>query len=266
MVDDLLFAAEYAQVNSVKEYSVQEIPYKLAMDIVVANHYLHRKAPASFCYGMFDANENIIGVIVYGKPASPSLCEGICGKAYSKNVIELTRLWIMDGTPKNSESYLISKSLKLLPTNYSIVVSFAEVGAGHVGVVYQATNWIYTGLSAKRALWSLDGDKSGHARHRFDEYGGEKKAKEVFGDRMQKYYRPRKHRYVMFRGTAHAKKVLFAELKYKVYDYPKLVEKDMGGNKIMVLKLINPCDSCQQEKELSYYPETDMYHCDDCAG
>lgn len=24
------------------------------------------------------------------------------------------------------------------------------------------------------------------------------------------------------------------------------------------------CDSCLEELEVTYYPETDMYHCEDC--
>ena len=32
----------------------------------------------------------------------------------------------------------------------------------HIGTVYQATNWIYTGLSAKRTDWVIEGiDKHG---------------------------------------------------------------------------------------------------------
>ena len=64
-----------------------------------------------------------------------------------KNVLELTRLWIEDGTPKNTESFFISQCLKRACRE--IIVSFAQIDAGHVGTVYQATNWYYTGLSAK---------------------------------------------------------------------------------------------------------------------
>jgi hypothetical protein len=45
----------------------------------------------------------------------------------------------------------------MLATKHDIVVSYAEIEAGHTGVVYQATNWIYTGLSDRHAEWRLDG-------------------------------------------------------------------------------------------------------------
>ena len=40
-------------------------------------------------------------------------------------------------------------SLNLLPKPQAIV-SYADTSQGHHGYIYQATNWIYTGLSAKR--------------------------------------------------------------------------------------------------------------------
>ena len=39
---------------------------------------------------------------------------------------ELTRLWLYDKAPKNSESRLISESLKLLPKEIKLVLSYAD--------------------------------------------------------------------------------------------------------------------------------------------
>lgn len=202
-------------------YEVHPIPYKDAMAIVVENHYLHRRAPASFCFGLFDISGAILGTVVYGKPASPSLCKGVAGPEESSRVIELTRLWIADITPKNAESFLIGNSLKLLPAEYDIVVSFAEIGAGHLGIVYQATNWLYTGMSDRHVEWKLDGAGNKHSRHLFDEHGGVNGAKEFYGDRLQRLERPRKHRYVMLRGSKHRRKELREKLRYEVMPYPK---------------------------------------------
>ena len=202
------------------DYFIEQIPYQMAMEIIVANHYLHRKAPAMFCFGLFQGLE-IVGCIVYGKPASPALCVGVCGKEESSKVIELTRLWIEDGTPKNAESFLIGNTLKMLPTEFDIVVSYAEIGAGHVGTVYQATNWIYTGMSDKHVEWRLDGKSGKHNRHLFDEHGGINEAKKFYGSRMERHERGRKHRYIIFRGTKARKKQLNQKLRYKVQPYPK---------------------------------------------
>lgn len=202
-------------------YEVHPIPSSEALAVVVKNHYLHRRGPASHCYGLFDDMGAMVGVITYGKPASHSLCKGICGPEEEEHVIELTRLWIADITPKNAESFLISRSLKMLPPHIDIVVSFAEISAGHTGVVYQATNWIYTGMSDKHVIWLIDGETSKHQRHLFDSYGGITEAKKVLGDRMIRAERPRKHRYIMFRGSKTRRKELRKKLRYEVQSYPR---------------------------------------------
>lgn len=202
-------------------YEVHPIPYRDAMEMVVRHHYLHRKAPASFCYGLFDEMGSVVGVVVYGKPASPSLCRGVAGEDESARVLELTRLWIADVTPKNAESFLIGNSLKMLPDEFDIIVSFAEIDAGHSGVVYQATNWIYTGLSDRHVEWRLDGEKSKqHTRHLFDQFGGIEGAKKALGDRLVRAERPRKHRYVFLRGGRGRRRELLNKLRYQAQPYP----------------------------------------------
>jgi hypothetical protein len=137
-------------------YYIKQIEYKEAMDMVLKYHYLHRKAPCSFAFGLFEKLTNdMIGVIVYGTPSSAGVRKGICGIEEKNNVIELTRLWIKDGTPKNTESWLIGNTVHLV--NKEIILSYAEPQAGHLGIVYQATNWIYTGLTAKRTNWCVEG-------------------------------------------------------------------------------------------------------------
>ena len=206
---------------SVTNYEVWAIEPVVAQSIVKKHHYLKRSASAMFTFGLFDGMD-LLGVAIYGKPASPSLCVGVCGPDESERVVELTRLWIEDGTPKNTESYFIGKTLQLLPTNYDIVVSYAEIAAGHSVIIYHATNWIYTGLSDAHVEWRLDGESNKHSRHLFDEHGGIDKAKAHYGEKMQRHERGRKHRYIMFRGTKARKKALKSKLRYQVEPYPKL--------------------------------------------
>ena len=99
----------------------------------------------------------MIGICTIGKPPSPSLCIGICGESESQYVYELNRLVVNDGLPKNSLSYFVSRVLQLLPQ--TILVSYADTSQNHHGYIYQATNWIYTGLTQKRGKdkqWILD--------------------------------------------------------------------------------------------------------------
>jgi hypothetical protein len=217
---------------AMQNFVVRRVTNQEANSLQVANHYLGRKAQAVEAFGLFESDDvlaEMIGCVIFGKPASPSLCVGVCGREESQHVIELTRLWIDDSSPKNAESFLIGKALKMLDHRWQIVVSYAEIGAGHVGVVYQATNFIYTGLSDAHVVWLLDGKSSKHDRHLFDEHGGVEGAKAYFGDRLVKGQRGRKHRYVYLRGGKGRKRELLGKLRYTVQNYPKAITEGLNG-------------------------------------
>ena len=199
-------------------YSIKQVSYKQAMQIVVKNHYLHRRAPCSIAFGLFLGDE-IKGVVCYGTPSSAPLRSGIAGPEYALDVVELTRLWVCDSVPKNGESFLIGRTISL--AGKDIVVSFAEADQGHVGTVYQATNWIYTGLSAKRSNWTVDG-VSKHCQTLADKYTADEIRAE-YGDRFSLKDRPRKHRYIFINAKGKRRKQIIESLRYKQQQYPKRI-------------------------------------------
>jgi hypothetical protein len=201
---------------ALESYTVRQISYATAMAVVVSEHYLHRKAPCSVAFGLF-LGDQLKGVVCYGTPSSAPLRSGIAGPEHAKNVVELTRLWVSDSVPRNGESFLIGRTVR--KAGKEIVVSFAEIEQGHVGTVYQATNWIYTGLSAKRTNWTIEGmDK--HCQTLADKYTSEQ-IREQYGDRFSLKPRPRKHRYVFINASGGRKKYLIGCLRYKPSKYPK---------------------------------------------
>lgn len=201
---------------ALENYKIKPISYKLAMEMVVTNHYLHRKAPCSFAFGLF-LDDAIVGVVCYGTPSSSSLRKGVAGIDNAFNVIELTRLWLCDSVPKNGESYLIGNTLKLV--DKEIIVSYADTAEGHLGIVYQATNWLYTGLSAKRTNYTIEGvDK--HCQTIADKHTS-KELREMYGDKFSLQPRSRKHRYVFINAKKARKKELLLQLRYKIEPYPK---------------------------------------------
>lgn len=159
-------------------------------------------------FGLF-LNGEMVGVVTYGVPASHPLCIGIAGEKNQYNVLELNRLVIRpDVEEKNLASYLVSHSLKELP-NGTFVVSYADTAWSHVGYIYQATNFLYTGMSAKRNdTYQPEGL---HPRaYNKDEHSNLKQT------------RSSKHRYVYLVGDKRTRKRMLSELKYPVYDkYPK---------------------------------------------
>lgn len=200
------------------DYSIDLIPYQMAMEVVVAKHYLHRKAPVSKAFGLFDKSGQVVGVVTYGVPASSTLLKGVCGEEEATNVYELNRLWVDDSVPKNGESFLIGNTINKL--DREIIVSYADTAQDHLGIVYQASNWIYTGLSAKFKDPKVKGLENKH--HATYANGlTNKEVIEKFGDRVYFVDRPRKHRYVYFNATKARKKILRKKLRYKELPYPK---------------------------------------------
>jgi hypothetical protein len=201
---------------------VKQIDYKTAMDIVVNKHYLHRKCPCSLAFGLFN-NKKITGVVTYGKPPSYTLCNGIAGKEESNNVMEFNRLWVCDSMPRNTESWFVSRTIKLCP--YEIIVSFADTEQGHVGYIYQATNWLYCGESKKQKYFRLKNksNNTGGTIYRRRERMPKNKIIKIYGKNfVEEYYSSLKHRYIYFNCTKKRKKELLKKLKYKIQPYPKL--------------------------------------------
>lgn len=200
------------------DYTIERISYQMAMELVISKHYLHRKAPVSMAFGMFDLCGQLVGVVTYGVPASSTLLKGVCGSEEASNVYELNRLWVDDSVPKNGESYLIGNTLSLI--DKEIIVSYADTSQDHIGTVYQATNWIYTGLSAKFRDPKVKGLENQH--HATYAHGlSNKQVIEKFGDQVYFVERPRKHRYIFINATKRRKKELLKKLRYPILEYPK---------------------------------------------
>lgn len=188
---------------------------------LLEKHYAKRMCPISYAFGLYKDSQ-LVGVVTYGVPSSSNLRSGICGAEYEKNVIELNRLCC--NNEPNFASYLVGKSLQMLPKPL-IVVSFADLKQGHVGYVYQATNFVYTGLSAKRTDWKIKGMEHLHGATIADISRGQPNRvewmKEKFGDDFYLEDRSRKHRYIYFLGSKKQRKTMIDALKYKIEPYPK---------------------------------------------
>jgi hypothetical protein len=197
---------------------------------LLRKHYAKRIPSISYAFGLYDGVE-LVGVCTYGTPSSSPLREGIAGPENAEYVLELNRLCI-ESKNKNAASILVGRSLQLLPKP-SIVVSYADTDQSHVGYVYQACNFIYTGLSAKRTNWRVKGMENLHGQTIGDISRGCEGSRvewmrEKFGDDFYLEDRPRKHRYIFVTGK---NKTLKAAIKYQQEPFPKGESKryDAGG-------------------------------------
>lgn len=147
-----------------KALEVSPISSAMATRVVVSEHYLHRRPPISFAFGLF-SGLSLVGVATFGTPASRHLQLSACPSDPAK-VLELNRLWVDDSEPSNTESWFVSRALKLLPAR--IVVSYADTAQGHLGYIYRALNFHYAGwtdMDRKTPRFDyLPNDPSKHSR------------------------------------------------------------------------------------------------------
>tara|TARA_R110000850_G_scaffold207123_1_gene333356 strand:- start:68 stop:697 length:630 start_codon:yes stop_codon:yes gene_type:complete len=203
-------------------YEVRLINRRQCAEYILEIHYAKRWPSISYAFGLY-LNNILCGVVTYGTPPSAPLKAGIAGYEHKGDILELNRLCLKNNV-KNEASLLVGRSLKILPSN-KIVVSFADIAQGHLGYVYQATNFIYCGLSAKRTDWKVKGKEHLHGQTIADEFRGVKNRaaamREKYGDDFYLAPRSRKHRYIFIVGSKTYKKKIKKALKYKVMDYPK---------------------------------------------
>ena len=102
---------------------------------------------------------------------------------------------------------LVSSAIKMLPRP-RIIVSYADTSQGHLGFVYQACNFMFTGTTKPRTDIASENGK--HSRHHS-------------GDSSRRVYRSAKHRYVTFTGSKKEKRLFLNSLRYPVMEYPKQV-------------------------------------------
>ena len=190
--------------------SISEIAYDEAVAFLLPRHYSGRKPVVSKAFGLIDDGV-LQAVITYGKPASPSVCVGICGKEYSGKVYELNRMCRSEEYRKPL-SHFVSATLRMLKPLDWIVVSYSDTAMNHHGYVYQACNFLYTGTSAPHADKYVP-EGSGHNRHA-----------ESFDVRKDEFSVERsiKHRYVYFcTKSKRLKREWMNSLRYPVLPYPK---------------------------------------------
>ena len=185
-----------------QKYKVKSIAKYLCKEWLLHKHYAKRIPSISYAFGLFD--KDLVGVMTIGKPASNSLCVGVCGENNSKYVYELNRLCVNEGLQKNVLSYFVASCLNKLDS--LILVSYADTKMNHNGYIYQATNWLYTGKTKERT--DIGFQDNSHSRHYNKNLDYSKNRK----------FRSSKHRYIYFTGN---KKKWLQQLNYEIQPYPK---------------------------------------------
>ena len=198
------------KVQSIKPFETE--PWLLR------KHYARRMPIITHSFGLFSDDNNLIGIVTYGPPSTPQIANGIWSKERF-NLCELNRL-VIDTADRNAASILVSASLKMLPMP-QLVISYADGGVGHVGYVYQATNFIYTGAVTAHDCEYLVNGKKTHPRS-LAAMGITNPAAWAAENGIEKVKPRPKHRYVFLCGNKYQKRKMIESLAYPIFEkYPK---------------------------------------------
>lgn len=192
--------------------------------MVIQNHYSHSWTSCRYSFGLFD-NEKLIGVAVYGFPVGRQVVKSITATLLNEDVLELTRLWIIDEAGKNSESWFIGKTFSWLRKNTSIkiLISYSDPMQNHLGTIYQATNWLYQGngtMLIRGFLHQING-KLMHPRTVVSKYGTiDTEHLKKIDPNYKRVEMKKKHRYIYILRNNDRKNII-SQLKHPIVPYPK---------------------------------------------
>ena len=183
-------------------------------EFISRKHYSHR--PPIFTRGFALVEGDMIEGVVTFSPPSPQLSK----HAFENRDFifwELSRLVVQTPT-KNAASFLIGNALKQLPS--CALVSFADTLHDHCGIVYQATNWLYTGQTTSHDHLYLVNGETLHAMTLRDR--GITNPKQWARENGIETIKPKpKHRYFTYVGNKREKRHMARRLKYPLHSYPK---------------------------------------------
>ena len=138
-----------------KEIVVKVLPSKIANDFVRKHHYSGKVvANSTLHFGCF-LDGRLHGVLSYGnsmdKRKTMTLVEGTGWNEF----LELNRMAFDDYLPRNSESYCIGKTLRMIKKqapHIKWVISFADGAQCGDGTIYRASNFVLTQIKPNKTI------------------------------------------------------------------------------------------------------------------
>lgn len=156
---------------NVKSLIVMPVMPGVIKRLIIEHHYLH--AMPSACWRSFGvyAGGDLMGAAVF--TAGPRHGYRVLSGARPQQVAILARLWLSDDLPKNAESRIIAILIRLLrrENRWKLLLSYADPGAGHEGVIYRASGWLYLGIGQPSRYLDLGDGKPVHPRTAYGRFG-----------------------------------------------------------------------------------------------
>lgn len=205
------------------DYLVRPIPSYQTRPWLEQKHYMYRVPAISESFGLFKIGDVLMpeGVCTYGPPSRMfNNGYGLFGGQLERPTYELNRLVVNEGLPRGVLSFFVAQTFRYF-VRPSCLVSYADGNAGHHGYIYQATNWLYLGISEpQRIYFDTHQQKVIHQRTISDMFGTASK------DKLPDYIEitmetEGKFRYLQMLGNKKEIAEMKSFLTYKILPYPK---------------------------------------------
>lgn len=132
--------------------------HKAATYAVMNWHYSRKMPKAKLVRVGAWEDRRFIGVVLFGSGAGNSTNGSQYGLATSGQVAELVRVALRDHqTPVSRIVAIALRFLRKVNPDLRLVVSFADTTQGHHGGIYQAGNWLYTGITSGDREFHVNG-------------------------------------------------------------------------------------------------------------
>lgn len=196
---------------------------------VLLKHYSKRASIFWDAFGLIE-NNKIVGVVVYGQPSPPIQKHAFKDRDF--RLYELSRVVVQTKT-RNAASYLIANSLKMLEPKPCAVISYADMEQNHCGIIYQATNWIYTGATKSHdKAYIVDGKRTHPMTLR--DRGITNPTAWAKENGIEMVPPAEKHRYFQFVGNKKERAKMLSKLNYEIVDkYPKCEQRRYDDGPIL---------------------------------
>ena len=149
----------------VKDIELRVIPASLANPFVKRHHYSGKVVSNSqLHFGAF-LNGQLHGVMSFGLSTDKKKILPLVAGTSWDGMLELNRMAFDDILPRNSESYCISKAIKLIKKyapQVKWIISYADGCSCGDGTIYRASNFILTQIKPNTDLYELSSGEKIH--------------------------------------------------------------------------------------------------------
>lgn len=229
-----------------KEIIIKVIPANVANPFVKKHHYSGKVVPNSVLHFGAFLDGKLHGVLSYGPSLDKKKVMGLVEGTGWNEFLELNRMAFDDYLPRNSESFCIGATLRMIKKqapHIKWVVSFADGTQCGDGTIYRASNFVLTGIKEGSHFFRLPNGESYTAltmklhgwgggltkyvsKEKFDEIVGTKVGNQEVIERLMSYIGATKLngyslRYIYFLDKKSRSKLTCPEIPFSKIDEMK---------------------------------------------